>query len=221
MRVNIFKAIWPFIWWQFITPILGALRFILIIFGWFILPFAIPFSKKDISNSTSRQEIEILPSWAWLWSNDNDGILGDRRQKWDERWIEFWYPKLHLLSFTKLVSIKPTCFMAKYVWAGWRNPVNNLRFTRFYNCRLYLCNPIQFIGTEKVSDRVGFGGCHLIWAYPVKSIIPYVGYYSVRMWSKSQSKCIRVRMGYKIDSHDVGEVGFTTLIAPWKSVHGA
>jgi hypothetical protein len=213
------NAIWPLIWFTITLIPLGLLRVFLIILGLFIVPIAIPFAVKQKSNSDAGQEILTYNGLFWLWGNDHDGLLGDRRAKWSRIWFEEVHPKLKWLSWTKLVTPKTECFMAKYIWAAFRNPANNLRFCKLYKCDLERCEPQDWVGDKVVSDRVGRAGKHFIWAYPRKSMLPYCGYYCVRMWSEKQIKCIRIRLGFKIDAHDTDAVGFCTVISLYKEVH--
>src|SRR5690554_1981626 len=59
-------------------------RLLGIISGLVIVAIAIPFRKEGVSLSDGRKIVN-LPKWAWLWGNDFDGLLGDKRGWWEEK----------------------------------------------------------------------------------------------------------------------------------------
>lgn len=76
--------------------------------GYFLVPLVILLRRKEISYVTGK-EIINAPRWLWLWGNDEDGLDPD------------WY-RTATSGWNKYVRM--------WVWAAWRNPVNNLRFLK-------------------------------------------------------------------------------------------
>lgn len=77
--------------------------------GLILTPVAILFGREVVSPITD-QSILTAPRFLWLWGNDEDGFdppwYANANPSWS-RWRRMW------------------------VWAAWRNPVNNLRFVRW------------------------------------------------------------------------------------------
>lgn len=69
------------------------------------------FFRED--NGTARLRLQWEPSWAFPWSNDQDGITGP----------------------PSFMPDAPTWKRA-FVWSAWRNPVNNLRFVWPFGIRI-------------------------------------------------------------------------------------
>ena len=99
--------------------LLVLIRLILFTMGLFIVPIALPFrithagTRQHFTqfNKTKFWELVTLPNWAWLWSNDRDGALGDKRGWWDNECGD---------------ARKFSCM---FKWLAIRNPVHNTTFT--------------------------------------------------------------------------------------------
>jgi len=61
--------------WLIIARLAGILS------GLVMVALAIPFRVPAVSLSDGRAIVN-LPRWAWLWGNDFDGLLGDKRGWW-------------------------------------------------------------------------------------------------------------------------------------------
>lgn len=88
--------------------VIQAVSLVLAILGLPICAFLAFRGKFNTGNNfDDTQHIQSFPTWAWLWSNDEDGVY------------PFWYAK-----------INPTWSVGRtvFVWTALRNPVNNLRF---------------------------------------------------------------------------------------------
>lgn len=96
-----------------------VIRIILIIIGLVIVPMALPFRKHHLDtrknftehNRTKFWELVTLPKWAWIWSNDRDGALGDKRGWWDKECGD------------------SRSFSCMFKWLALRNPAHNTTFT--------------------------------------------------------------------------------------------
>jgi hypothetical protein len=72
--MDIFRAIFQWIW-------LLLCNIVLDILGLFVVALTIPFRVDGKSLSDGRP-ITNLPKWVWLFGNDYDGLLGDKRMWW-------------------------------------------------------------------------------------------------------------------------------------------
>lgn len=93
-------------------PLLFAVRVLMILLGFFIVPIAMIWRKEVKSDRVptwTSWSLVRLPTWAWPWGNIRDGSKGDVRGKyWFEQapqWMWGW--------------------LKEYNWLAWRNPCNN------------------------------------------------------------------------------------------------
>ena len=178
------------------------LRLALILLGIPIVALAIPFRRAAVSASGGR-EIVNLPRWAWLWGNDFDGLLGDKRGWWADN---------------TPFGVAVDSYLAMWWWAAVRNPVNNLRFVPGITCPVSDCT-VEYRGNYVVEDKPGQGGFQFVIARKQSSI--WYGLYWVHEWSATRA--FVVRLGYKIKpSHalnpDEPPKGMTFKVNPWKGI---
>ena len=69
--------------------------------------------------------------FIWLFSNDKDGVNGDRRGE-----------------YATLSMFKEGSFLYKWWWCGWRNPANNLRYTDLFSCIPDNCTEVDIWGYD-------------------------------------------------------------------------
>lgn len=71
--------------------------------------YAYVLPNRVAKSPITRLEMLTFPAWAWVWSNDEDGIYPT------------WYHR-----------VNPTWSYGRtiFVWTALRNPVNNFRFVR-------------------------------------------------------------------------------------------
>ena len=179
-----------------------VLRVALILLGLPIVALAIPFRRAGVSASDGR-EIVNLPRWAWLWGNDFDGLLGDKRGWW---------------ANNTPFGVAVDSYLAMWWWAAVRNPVNNLRFVKGINCPVSQCAIVNQ-GDYTVEDKPGQGGFQFVTAYSGSST--WYGLYWVHEWS--DTRALVVRLGYKIKpSHALNPneppKGMTFKVNPWKAI---
>lgn|SRR3990167_8955588 len=176
-------------------------RVVLILLGLIIVAAAIPGRSLSRSRSDGRPIIN-LPRWAWLWGNDYDGLLGDKRGWWVDNTPFGW---------------KVNSFAAMWWWAAIRNPVNNLRLVSGGNCPVSECS-ISYAGDRVVEDKPGMGGWQFVVAERRTSA--WYGFYLVHEWSATRAFVLRI--GFKIKpSHAVSAEppkGMTFKINPWKEI---
>lgn len=180
-----------------------VVRAILILAGLLVVAVAVPFRVPVASLSDGRPIIN-LPRWAWLWGNDFDGLLGDKRGWWADN-TPFGWPV--------------DSFAAMWWWAAIRNPVNNLRFVPGLNCPVADCM-ISHAGQYVVEDKPGMGGWQFVAARRLDGVSRWYGFYLVREWSPRRALVIRI--GYKIKPSHVGTgepaKGVTFKINPFKEI---
>jgi hypothetical protein len=193
-----------------------ALRIVLILLGVLVVPLALPFRRTDESTRTPFTDavgdwvLITLPAWAWLWSNDRDGAVGDKRGWWHTN-APFGLGAHHWLSML--------------LWLAYRNPANNARFTRFMGCPVTECT-FEFWGDEVVKDKPGQGGLRFLIATHRETGRKYYGLYFVKTWSNKRA--LVVQIGFKGEPSDWSEdysgdesrqwKGLTFEINPWKDI---
>ena len=192
------------------------LRIVLIVAGLVVVPIALPFRVTDASTAKPFTEqpgtwvLVTLPRWAWLWSNDRDGAMGDERGWWHANapfglGADHWFSQL--------------------VWLAYRNPANNARFTRFMGCPVTECS-YEFVGDAVVKDKPGLGGTRFLVATHKETGRRYFGFYGVKTWS--DERALVVQIGFKGEPSDWAEdytgdesrqwKGLTCEINPWKNI---
>lgn len=197
--MNLWTAI-PLAFSQWIFLLVA--RVVLIVAGLFVVAIALPFRVSRTSVSDGRAIIN-LPRWAWLWGNDYDGLLGDKRGWWKDNTV-FCLPVNSLF--------------AMWWWAAIRNPANNMRRVSLFSCPANKCD-IDFIGHLVVEDKPGMSG----WRFIVARLGGrcWYGFYFVRQWSAARA--FVVQLGFKIKpSHkndpSAKEKGFTFEVNPVKEI---
>lgn len=156
--------------WLLLFPV----RVVLVLLGALVVPLALPFARAEgppvpFTQAPGYWRLVKLPGWAWLWSNDRDGALGDKRGWWHLNapfglGAEHWFSMLW--------------------WLALRNPANNMRFTPLLGCPVTECD-YHYWGDENVEDRPGQGGCRLLLATHKATGRRYYGLYWVKEWSLS------------------------------------
>jgi hypothetical protein len=187
--------------------------------GLLTVALALPFRTGGESVSDDRSII-VLPRWAWIWSNDHDGLLGDKRGWWnlncDSKVLWGLLPLLRRLGIgIPLLTAKSVLSM--WWWAAIRNPANNMRRVGLWQAPV-TGSTITYIGDRHVRDRAGEGG----WQFVLTQNNGhwYYGFYLVHEWSKT--KALVVRLGFKVEPDMAGTTdepkGMTTRIIPTKSL---
>jgi len=193
--MNYFKAA---LQWTFCL----AANIVLDSLGLVIVAIALPFRKDDISVSDGRKIVN-LPKWAWLWGNDFDGVLGDKRGWWAANTPFGW---------------DVNSYMAMYWWTAIRNPANNMRRVSLFSAPI-VGSIIRFKGQYEVSDKPGMGGWQFVKLNSAKGR-NYYGFYLVKQWS--ETRAFVIRLGFKVLPRHAGTneqpKGMTTRINPWKKI---
>lgn len=187
-------------------------------FGLLMVALAIPFRVPGVSVMDGRPIIN-LPRWAWLFGNDYDGLLGDKRLWWaancDGAVLFGLLPLLRRFGLA-LPVLAPESFLAMYWWAAVRNPVNNLRLVPAFYCPVGEC-VITGFGQAVVKDDPEKGGWQFVVAK--RGWRRWYGLYVVHQWSKTRAFVLR--FGFKITVADNGGdelIGQTIKINPLKSI---
>lgn len=211
------------------VSVLLPLRLGLILLGLPVVPLALMFRLYDPGTAVAftqypgAWQLVTLPRWAWPWSNDRDGLLGDKRGWWAANcdaevlfgllpWLrrpsipealrlklripEAWSERLAKLGLPiPIVAVDSA--LAMFWWAAVRNPANNLRFTRLFGCPV-LSTACRWWGSEIVEDDPGKGGCRFLLA--TDGIVPFYGLYWVYQWS--EARALVVQIGFKGEPSD-------------------
>ena len=184
--------------------LLLACNIITDILGLVVVAVAIPFRVPDISKSDGRAIVN-LPSWAWLFGNDYDGLLGDKHGTW---------------AASTPFGLPVDSFISMYTWAALRNPVNNMRLVSLWSCPLSKC-VATFSGQGYVRDDPNFTG----WQFVTTKLAAggwrrWYSFYWVHAWS--ETRCLVVRFGFKVNPLDdfaqEDDAGMTTKINFYKAM---
>lgn len=194
--------------------LLLPLRLLFILVGFLVVPLALPFrtlhivTARPFSQATGTWALVTLPWWAWPWSNDRDGAMGDRRGWWHNN-APFGLGAYHWFSMLD--------------WLAFRNPANNLRFTRLFGCPVTR-TACTWWGLEEVEDDPGKGGLRFLMASA--GLWRFYGLYWVWQWSATRA--LVVQLGFKGEPSDWLEdysgdeqrqwKGFTFEINPIKAI---
>ena len=184
--------------WLLLLPV----RVVLILLGLVVVPLAMPLLVTEgppvpFTQAPGNWQFRRLPAWAWLWSNDRDGAVGDKRGWW------------HLNAPFGLGAYHP---LSMFVWLAVRNPANNMRFTRWLGCPVTECD-YRYWGDENVEDRPGEGGRRLLLATHKKTGRRYYGFYGVWQWSTTRAVVIQI--GFKGEPKDWAEDYTGDLSRQW------
>lgn len=196
------------------TLILWLPERVLWLLGLIIIPIALPFARDS---ETEKREngwaLRQLPSWAYLWSNKDDGSLGDKEGNWAHN-------DLDCADFTKARKL-----WNQYVWLAWRNPVHNLCSTWLYNANFKRIKSVGYAGAYDVDNRYNDNGSvktgfNVVWATG-NWLYLRCGINIIMRYGKSD-RCLRIRLGYKVlpnhqDNHP-DAVTWTMTISPYKRI---
>lgn len=183
--------------------LLILVRLLGIVAGLLVVALAIPFAVPGYSLSDGRR-ITNLPRWAWLFGNDFDGLLGDKRLWWAANTPFGW---------------AVDSFLAMWWWAAIRNPVNNMRLVPGLSCPVAEC-VITYRGAHTVEDKPGLGGWQFVRAQRKGGRSRWYGLYWVHEWSATRA--LVLRLGYKIKPSHAGSQepakGLTFKLNPYKAI---
>jgi hypothetical protein len=183
---------------------MALVKYFLTLVGFFVVPIALR-KAKDVGEplygnyaySEGNEERYLwqerhLPKWAWLFDNDSDGTLGDKRGWWRHERCEG----------------HPESFWNQYRWLALRNPVNNLRrIWPFFMDGTGMEK--EYIGDYRVDDDTGMGGWHFVWSGW------RTGFYLIKEYG-FMNRSLEIRTGWKLRPGPQEKIGFTVLIHPWR-----
>ena len=181
--------------WLIIARVLG------IITGLVVVPVAMPFFVPGVSGSDGRPILN-LPRWAWLWGNDFDGLLGDKRKWWDVNCDALvFFGLLPLLRrLVPIPVLQAGNYLAMWWWAAIRNPANNMRFLDAFSAPI-MDSKIGYFGRYTVEDKPGLDGWQFVWAEQEGR--RWYGFYAVHCWSTNRA--LVIRFGFKIKPAHAGK----------------
>lgn len=199
-------------------PVKFAIRILGMVSGLLVVPVGLAF--EQVKEGTRRPFTDYpeagywehvgLPDKLWMWSNDEDGALGDTRGWWAVN--------------TQFGDYRG--FFSKFWWMAIRNPFNNAsRFSSFYACHIANCD-FTWYGKEYVRDDVNGLGWQLVFSKNRKSGKIHGGFYWVYRWGNSD-RALVVQIGNKIYPRHQSAVesdpldyykGFTFEVQPFKNI---
>lgn len=140
------------IWWFATALTYNAVSILLLqTLGYVLVPLAILFRQQQTSYVTG-EPIVNAPGWLWLYGNDEDGL----DPPWYQTANPTWSPWLRM-----------------WVWAAWRNPVNNLRFIKSLH-------PPPRVGGVKL---ITFGPCKMLYQdWACNLLIPIDRWFPSYQW---------------------------------------
>lgn len=128
------------------------------------------------------------------------------------RWFDCGdlYSEIHRNPVTYLLTVLPQGWWATYCWLAWRNPLNyfNYKYLSYYIKPRYIIDSKQtttlyaqvssLYGPQaRVGDSQGeFPGYHYGEITLVDNTVLYEYYF---VWKWSDTRCFRLRLGYKLD----------------------
>lgn len=205
---------WAFLLvWNLATTIIGLPVVAAIVwFGWTV---------DGVSGSDGRAIVNA-PRWLWLFGNDYDGYLGDKRLWWSENCdAQVFFGLFPLLRrlFPSLPVLKDTDKVCMWWWGAVRNPVNNDRFIKLFQAQVS-GSSITYIGDYHVRDHAGEAGWQFVRTVGSALWARWYGFYWVYQWSDTRAWV--VRLGYKVEPDQAGlndnPEGATFKITPNKSI---
>lgn len=129
----------------------------------------------------------ILQRFLWLFGNEEDGALGDRRGWWSNN-----------------VKGKERNFWNKYWWLTIRNPANNAsRYTKLYSCMVNDCNIEYWYDYKTPDDSPLVLGKHFVIATDRNTDHKYYGYRNVMTLFKKYTDsytgwALNIVLGFKL-----------------------
>ena len=187
--------------------LLAIVRLVFIVLGFIVVAVAIPFRVPEESVSDGRPIVN-LPKWAWVWGNDHDGLLGDKRHWWADN---------------TPFGVDVNSFLAMYWWTAIRNPANNMRHLSWFSAPI-VGSTIEYVGDYVVEDRPREGGWHF--TKTKNEGKTYYGFHAVWEWKGIFGKLTKhergfvLRLGFKVkpehQDQDEPRKGMTFRIIPWK-----
>lgn len=177
-----------------------ACNLVLDLLGLVVVAIAIPFRKPELSVSDGRPIVN-LPRWAWIWGNDYDGLLGDKRGWW---------------AANTPFGVPVDSFLAMWWWAAVRNPSNNTRRVSLFSCPVSECQ-VSYVGAPYVRDKIGSEG----WQFVIckRGWRRWYCFYWVHPWNESNA--LVIRLGFKVNPTDYAgdvDVGEVVKINPYKDI---
>lgn len=195
--------------------LLSLVKLIMAVVGLFVVAVALPFRTGETKHLTSSHNeayewgVITLPTWAWLWSNDSDGSLGDSRGWW---------------AANAVFGLDHQSFFAQWWWLCIRNPVNNLRYTKLMSCDVSKAE-ITYEGSFYVRDKPDQAGSQFVTAEVDGR--KYHGLYVVYQWNENRAFVLRA--GFKVEPRHADtdwdkesphkrHKGFTFRISPYNEI---
>ena len=182
---------------------MSIIRIVLVTTGLIVVPLAIPFKVESFSVSDGRA-IYNLPKWAYIWGNDFDGLLGDKK---------FWW------AANTPFNLPVTHFISMFMWAAIRNPANNLRMIPWAQAPV-TGSVITYKGDYTVEDDFGCSGWQFVKA--TNKGKSWYGFYLVHEYKSKPTHALVIRIGFKIKPSHQGEVdlpkGFVAKVSFFKKL---
>ena len=187
----------------------------LMILGLIVVAIALPFRRtipgtsKAFTEAEGTWELVRLPTWALLWDNPYDGVLGDKRGWWH------------------IYTDDCRSFKSMYLWTAIRNPTNY--FSRnIAGCNVSECCITKLWGQDTVVEEPGKGGWQLLKAVSTVSGKEYYRLFIVLPYFFDNTHAFMLDIGWKIKLSHNGTTkdarpqdiykGNVFTISPWKGL---
>lgn len=145
MKLGVRIALSVPLWIAYEVPVIA-----LTVLGWVVIPILAwrkAYSLKK-SRHYDRTVLAFNPRWAWLWSNEEDGIDGLRGGDHAQNW---WLAKtLNDSDFWRIVK-----------WSAFRNATANLRYLPILHPKIEPSR-IRYLGMDHEPAK-GEGGWYFCW----------------------------------------------------------
>jgi hypothetical protein len=168
----------------------AILRIPLILLGLIMVPIGLLFKKEHketerpfTQHNTDKTWMWVtLPKVLWIWSNDRDGALGDKRGWWDKN----------------CPSGDSRDFLSMFNWLALRNPANNMRWLKGFSVNMKEAVVTKLAGNTDydIDDKVGKTGW--MWLKAKGPTFNYYTFYGVWPRKKDPTKAFMIRIGHKI-----------------------
>ena len=197
--------------------LLFLLQIPLIVLGLFVVPCTIPFRATDeLTRTPYTQHPElgdyVFTNFLGWWGNPCDGLIGDKRGDYAQWCVDH--------------GIKPGGFLAMFIWAAIRNPINY--WSRCVaGVDVSLCKIVKLYGIDDVIEEPGQGGWQYLRAMRSDGKI-FDRLLVVIPWWFDKTHAVLIDIGWKIKlSHNGTKPdarlndrmkGNVFTISPWKGL---
>lgn len=178
---------------------------VLKVVNFIIAPFIVLLGSKEVRNNEEGSYLPRWLSWFQTWDNPLEG---------DESWINRKSPFPNTTTGLKGWWNK-ACWLWRNSCYGFSKDV--LGASALRGAVVYSNNPLS-MSNLNIGDRNGKAGSYLIFYTKNNKKLAFE-YYLIRQYKKYPNKCLRIRLGWKLNSSKFDKntpAQFVATITPWK-----